>query len=127
LFFEVDVPLKPNKKHGNNSTTYAILQQSFHHYSMQVHIKENSFLARLAAIKLKSAQVAIVFGKTIHLHNTTREEFLNNQAWVRHELKHIEQYQRYGIARFIVLYLVESIKKGYYNNRFEIEARKAEE
>jgi hypothetical protein len=42
-------------------------------------------------------------------------------------LKHIEQYRRYGIARFIVLYLVESIKKGYYNNRFEIEARKAEE
>ena len=93
---------------------------------MNVRIKEKSFLARLAAIKLGSRQVAIVFGSTIHLHNTTKAEFLSNPAWVRHELKHVEQYKRYGFFRFLGMYLVESIKKGYYNNRFEQEARNAE-
>src|SRR5688572_18621160 len=93
---------------------------------MKMRIKEKSFLARLAAIKLRSRQVAIVFGTTIHLHNTTRDEFLSHPRWVNHELKHIEQYRRYGFTRFILLYLIESIKKGYYNNRFEVEARAAE-
>ena len=93
----------------------------------QFYIKENSFLARIAAWKLGTKQVAIVFGKTIHLHNTTKKEFLDSPAWLQHELKHIEQYKRYGYIRFILLYLVESIKKGYKNNRFEVEARKAED
>jgi len=32
---------------------------------IQVRIKENAFVARLAAAKLRSASVAIVFGRTI--------------------------------------------------------------
>jgi hypothetical protein len=39
-------------------------------------IKENSVWAKLAARKLKVQQVAIVFGKTIHLHNTSSRSFL---------------------------------------------------
>ena len=93
---------------------------------MEFHIKERSFVARLAAWKLNAKQVAIVFGNTIYLHNTSREEFLANQAWVKHELQHIRQYKRYGFVRFLALYLLESIKKGYHNNRFEVEARAAE-
>lgn len=93
---------------------------------MKMRIKENSFLAKLAALKLRAGQVAIVFGSTIHLHNTSKEEFLSHPAWVRHELKHIEQYKRYGFVRFLFMYVIESIKTGYYQNRFEVEARAAE-
>lgn len=93
---------------------------------MKYRIQENSFLARIAAWKLGSERVAIVVGKTIYLHNTSREEFLNNKAWLNHELEHIRQYQKYGLIPFIIRYLVESAKRGYYNNRFEVEARAAE-
>jgi Domain of unknown function (DUF4157) len=92
----------------------------------QVKIKENSWLAKLAAAKLKEKKVAIVFGNTIHLHNTTAQEFLQDKKWVKHELKHVEQYKRHGFAGFIGRYLVESVKKGYHNNKFEKEARECE-
>lgn len=91
------------------------------------HIKENSWIARLAALKLRAEKVAIVIGGTIHLHNTMKDEFLANSRWVRHEVKHIEQFQRYGFFRFIFLYLLESIRNGYSNNKYEIEARNAEQ
>lgn len=93
---------------------------------VQFHVKENSFLARIAAWKMRSTQVAIVIGKTIHLHNTSSEEFLNNKRWLHHELEHIRQYRQYGLARFIVSYLIESARRGYYNNKYEIAARAAE-
>lgn len=75
---------------------------------------------------MSAARLAIVFGRTIHLYNTTKEEFLKDERWVKHELCHIEQYRRLGFMRFIVLYLWDSLHNGYYNNKFEIEARKAE-
>lgn len=94
---------------------------------MDVRIKENSWIAKIAAAKLKSSQVAIVFGRTIHLHNTTRSQFLNDKEWVCHELQHVNQYRKNGFAGFLIRYLLESIRKGYYNNKFEVEARMAEE
>lgn len=93
---------------------------------MNYKIKEHSLLARIAAWKMKAKQVAIVFGNTIHLHNTSANEFLSNEKWLKHELKHIEQYKQHGFVVFILKYLWESLKKGYYNNRFEVEAREAE-
>jgi Domain of unknown function (DUF4157) len=93
---------------------------------MKVRLKENSWVAKLAAKKMKTDKVAIVFGKTIHLHNTKKEEFLYNTEWVCHELKHVEQYQQNGFAGFIFKYLFDWVKNGYYNNRFEVEARESE-
>ena len=90
------------------------------------HIKENSWVAKIAAKKLHSNAVAIVLGKTIYLHNTTREDFLKDERWVKHEICHVQQFQQYGFFMFIIKYLYESIKVGYYNNKFEIEAREAE-
>jgi hypothetical protein len=90
-------------------------------------IKENSWLARLAAIKLGTKSVAMVLGKTIHLHNTTKAGFLQDERWLKHELCHIKQFKEHGYFLFVVKYLWESLRKGYYNNRFEVEARKAEE
>lgn len=95
-------------------------------YCMNYQIKENSFLALLAAKKLKANQVAMVIGKTIHLHNTSKTDFVNDRRWLQHELVHIEQYKQHGTIKFLVLYLWYSIKYGYYNNPFEIEAREKE-
>jgi hypothetical protein len=91
-----------------------------------IKIKENSWLAKIAAKKLGHKSVAMVLGKTIHLCNTTKAEFLLNERWLKHELCHINQFKAQGFAGFIVKYLWESIKKGYYNNRFKVEAREAE-
>jgi len=93
---------------------------------MNFYIKENSILAKIAARKLKSKKAAIVFGKTIYLHNISRERFLSDTRLMRHELCHVRQYQQYGFLPFLFKYLVESIRKGYTNNRFEVEARAAE-
>jgi hypothetical protein len=86
-------------------------------------IKENSWMARIAAKKLGEKQVAMVIRKTIHLHNTTRDEFLGDTDWVCHELTHVKQYAQHGTFLFLVKYLWESLKKGYYHNKFEVEAR----
>ncbi len=92
----------------------------------RVKIKENSWLARIAAWKLKGHGAALVFGSTIYLYNVSRKDFLDDEAWVRHELKHIEQYQQLGKLPFLWFYFIEWIQKGYYKNRFEVAARNAE-
>ena len=94
--------------------------------SNRVRIKENSFIARMAATRLGTERVAIVIGNTIHLYHTTRAEFLKNQSWVLHELKHVEQYHSKGMVCFFWQYLIESLRNGYHNNAFEKEARNAE-
>jgi hypothetical protein len=75
---------------------------------------------------MKSQAIAIVFGTTIHLWNISKADFLKNNRLVRHELQHVRQYRQQGFVRFLFLYLLESLRKGYYNNRFEAEARRAE-
>lgn len=89
-------------------------------------IREGSLFARLAARKLGCKTVAAVLGDTIHLWNVSREDFLQRTAWVVHEVEHVRQFRRYGVVRFSLLYLWESARKGYHNNRFEVEARVAE-
>jgi hypothetical protein len=90
------------------------------------HIKEGSFIARLAARRMKSPNMAMVIGKTIHLYGVSRKEFLRQPWWVRHEVCHIMQYQELGLILFLWRYLWECKKVGYYANRFEVAARAAE-
>ena len=80
----------------------------------------------LAARKMGAEKLAMVLGNTIHLYNTSFDEFLQNRRWLRHELAHVKQFNDLGFFTFLWLYLLESIKKGYRMNRFEIEARAAE-
>jgi hypothetical protein len=94
--------------------------------SVHARIKTGSWLAMLAAWKLGVPAVALTLGSTVHLHRTEAACFLADLAWVRHELKHVEQFRRYGFLRFLALYGWESLRKGYYRNRFEVEAREAE-
>jgi len=89
-------------------------------------IKERSWLAGRAARKMDSARLAMVLGRTIHLHGVNRQAFLADVAWLRHEVCHVRQFRSYGFWRFLWLYLLEYRRCGYYNNRFEVEARLAE-
>lgn len=89
-------------------------------------IKENSWVAKIAAFKLRSQNVAIVIGSTIHLHNITKTAFLQNGCWLKHELCHIRQFKQHGFLPFIFKYVWESFRNGYYQNKYEIEARNAE-
>ena len=92
---------------------------------MNLKIKENSPFARAARLVLKTPNVAMVLGRTIHLSGVTQESFIKNKSWVAHELCHIRQFQEHGFFRFLWLYLWESYKNGYYNNKYEVEARQA--
>lgn len=53
----------------------------------------------------------------------------SRRAWTRkvraHELTHIRQQRRHGLL-FPLLYWTETARKGYWNNRFEVAARRAE-
>lgn len=92
----------------------------------KIRIREGSWLARRAAKNLGFDYVAMVFGRTIHLHNTTLEKFFARPSWVIHELKHVEQYERFGLIPFLFKYGIEHLRKGYWDNALEAEARAAE-
>lgn len=70
--------------------------------------------------------MAITIGNKIHLHNTSKAAFIQSTSWLCHELKHVQQFRQYGYFKFMLKYLLESLKKGYYNNKWELEARTAE-
>lgn len=93
---------------------------------MELVIKEKSWIASLAAKKLHTENVAIVLGKTIHLHRVSKENFLKDETWLKHEICHLRQFNKYGHLTFILKYLWESMKHGYFNNKYEMEARQAE-
>ncbi len=89
-----------------------------------MRICENSFLARIARWKLGGkTSVAMVIGQTVHLSGATRAQFLANPEWVAHEQVHLRQFREHGFWRFLWLYLRESVRVGYWNNRYEVEAR----
>lgn len=93
---------------------------------IKVTIRENSWIAKLAAMKLKENRIAIVVGATIHLWNASKEDLFKNKRWLRHELEHVYQYKQHGFFKFLILYIIDSVKNGYHKNRFEIAAREKE-
>ncbi len=93
---------------------------------MVVFIRENSRLAMVAAGWIMKPNAAIVVGRTIYLWGASRAEFLADAGWVRHEVVHVLQYQKYGVLLFWWLYLADSMRNGYVDNRFEREARSLE-
>lgn len=92
----------------------------------KVYIRERSWMARLAARKLGYSNVAMVWGRTIHLYGVSAETFLADRCWLRHELKHVAQYREKGLLGFLFKYIWETLRKGYYHNALEAEARQAE-
>ena len=93
----------------------------------RIRIRQSSWIAKVASWCIKEKDVAFTLFKTIHLSDSTAVVFLNNQRWVAHELAHVRQFATYGNIRFIFMYLSESLRKGYYNNKWEVEARASED
>lgn len=89
----------------------------------KIYLKTNSRIARLACIWLRSRAVALVWGRTIHLYGATADDLLSNPSWLAHEMVHVRQYELRGVGPFLASYLWEWVKHGYYNNRYEREAR----
>jgi hypothetical protein len=98
-----------------------------HAEEIEFSIREQTLIARIAAFFLKGEKVALVLGKTIHLHGATAGELLDAPRWLRHELRHVQQYRQHGRISFLARYTWESFRKGYWKNRYEVEAREAEE
>ena len=92
---------------------------------MDYKIVEKSPFARIARMVLKSSNVAMVIGNKIHLSGVDKYTFESDEGWLAHELCHIRQFREHGYFRFLWLYLKESYKVGYYNNKYEVEAREA--
>jgi hypothetical protein len=90
---------------------------------IKVKIKENSFRAKIAAFNLRIPKVAMVWGQSILLFNTTKEEFLADKEWVCHELQHVMQTKKVGKYKFFWRYVANSFKNGYYDNIYETDAR----
>lgn len=107
----------------NLAKIYLVVSPEF--YTMnQPRTLVNSPLARIARVVLGgNARVAMVLGQTVHLSGATREEFLADPEWVAHEEVHLRQVRDLGVVRFLWEYLVESARVGYYQNKFEVEAR----
>jgi hypothetical protein len=84
----------------------------------------NSPLARIARLVLgRAPRVAMVLGQTVHLSGASRADFLADPEWVAHEEVHLRQVRDLGTLRFLYKYLVESARVGYYQNKYEVEAR----
>lgn len=94
--------------------------------NLDIRFRPKSNVARIAAWVMRSSSCALVLGRTIHLYGADISELTANRAWMNHELVHVAQYQRYGFVPFIFRYVWYSIRFGYNQNPFEIEARAAE-
>jgi hypothetical protein len=90
---------------------------------LTVHIKENSSIAACAAFIMKSQTMAITIGNTIYLHGTTIDSFFNNKEWLTHEVAHVHQFATCNKWIFIIQYCIEWLKRGYFNNKYEVAAR----
>jgi hypothetical protein len=82
----------------------------------------------LCEVKMPEQYLAFTVGEYVFVNETL---FMHPEAltrWVRHEVVHVEQSQRYGWGGmgFVVRYFAEQFFVGYAKNRYEIEARRAE-
>ncbi|SEA19957.1 protein of unknown function [Arachidicoccus rhizosphaerae] len=96
-------------------------------HKTRIRIRQNSWIAKMACWCIKEKDVAFTLFRTIHLSHSTPRVFLNNQRWVAHELAHVRQFATYGNVKFIFMYLSESFRNGYHNNKWEVEARANED
>ena len=96
-------------------------------YSQNFRVIGHSKLAKVAGrIMGQESKYAITFGKTIFV-SCSKQDFLSERGWVRHEATHVEQYNKYGVLEFLKRYLVYSIFHPYTKNPFEKQALSAED
>jgi len=84
----------------------------------------NSRLAKLLKRITGAGEYAITTSKNCCRYSCS-EDFVS-AAWRKHEETHKKQFAELGCFQFVVQYLWETVKHGYKNNKFEIEARHGE-
>jgi len=96
-------------------------------YSQSVKLVPYNLLAKIAGrMHGEEEDYAVTIGKTIYL-SCSKEDFLSDTPWVRHEFTHVQQYRKYGILEFAKRYLFFAIFfHSYSKNPFEKEAISAE-
>ena len=82
--------------------------------TVRVKFVYDSLLARVIIPHM----AAITLWNRVYTHRTELAPRI-----VLHELRHVEQWYALGPVRFLAEYLWESFRHGYYNNRFERDAR----
>lgn len=96
-------------------------------YCQAVKLVPHSGLAKiLGRMHGEEEDYAITIGRTIFL-SCSKQDFLSDTPWVRHEFTHVQQYKRYGVLEFAKRYLFSAIFYHSYNKiPFEKEAISAE-
>ncbi|MEX1203493.1 MAG: hypothetical protein WEA59_09630 [Ferruginibacter sp.] len=83
-------------------------------------------VGKVCCLQTERTKRCLSIRSTIHLYHVSKKDFLSNEAWLKHELCHVQQFKRYGFVNFLLKYIWESFKKGYFNNKYEVQAREAE-
>ena len=87
-----------------------------------VVFREGALIPRIGGVlgKMGGPAAAVTLGRTIVVHPGVR---LSRRLLV-HELAHVRQWEEDRL--FPVRYTLESLRRGYRDNRYEVEAREAE-
>jgi predicted dienelactone hydrolase len=96
-------------------------------YSQAVKLVPHSGLAKiLGRMHGEEEDYAITIGRTIFL-SCSKQDFLSDTPWVRHEFTHVQQYKKYGVLEFAKRYFFSAIFYHSYDKiPFEKEAISAE-
>jgi hypothetical protein len=81
----------------------------------------NSKLAKFLGLFVKQENFAITTSESCVRYSCSKGSV--SVPWRKHEECHKRQYLKLGWFNFIRQYILESIKHGYTNNKFEVEAR----
>ena len=96
-------------------------------YSQSVKLVPHSTIARIIGrMHGEEEDYAITIGRTIFL-SCSKQDFLSDTPWVRHEFTHVQQYKKYGVLEFAKRYFFSAIfYHSYAKIPFEKEAISAE-
>lgn len=92
-----------------------------------IKIKEGSWRDKFLALWAKVCGTRKIQGFTTFNHSIwIRPDRTDDKQLLAHELMHIKQIDDLGIVEFTYKYVKELIKVGYYDNKYEVQARKAD-
>jgi len=86
---------------------------------MKIRRKYNNWIPQLLRVGAITLYPFILYSRTTTSLKSRPDYLL---AIFKHEYIHIEQVRRMGWFKFYFLYLVESAKNGYKQNKYELEA-----
>jgi len=96
-------------------------------HPQSVKLVPHSTIARIVGrMHGEEEDYAITIGRTIFL-SCSKQDFLSDTPWIRHEFTHVRQYRKYGVLEFAKRYLFSAIfYHSYAKIPFEKEAIAAE-